>query len=128
MTMVSQEKNLDTPKSDFNKSRKLPFVETVNRLNRTGFAIIDEWIASLLLAGLPEHFLPTIMAFKHSGIKTTVDVIKSKLVDMEVSNPLTTDTSGAAFDTKNNHRNKNSKTKNGGRGMSASMSKWTEKI
>lgn len=58
-------------------------VETSQRLSGTGFAINDEWIGSLLLAGLPERFMPMIMAIEHSGIKITADSIKTKLLDME---------------------------------------------
>lgn len=58
-------------------------VETSQRLNGTGFAINDEWVGSLLLAGLPERFMPMIMAIEHSGIQITADSIKTKLLDME---------------------------------------------
>lgn len=70
-------------------------VETAQRLRGTGFAITDEWIGSLLLAGLPEMYSPMIMAIEHSGIQITTDAIKSKLIDLEVSFNL--DTGGAAF-------------------------------
>ncbi|CAK1542648.1 unnamed protein product [Leptosia nina] len=60
-------------------------VETSQRLSGTGFAINDEWVGSLLLAGLPERFMPMIMAIEHSGIQITADSIKSKLLDMEVA-------------------------------------------
>ena len=72
-------------------------VETAQRLKGTGFAITDEWIGSLLLAGLPEKFSPMIMAIEHSGIQITADGIKSKLLDMEVSTTTDTDSSSAAF-------------------------------
>lgn len=58
-------------------------IETGQKLCGTGFAINDEWIGSLLLAGLPEKFSPMIMAIEHSGIQVTTDAIKSKLLDME---------------------------------------------
>lgn len=58
-------------------------VETSQRLNNTGFKINDEWVGSLLLAGLPEKFAPMIMAIEHSGIEITADAIKTKLIDME---------------------------------------------
>lgn len=60
-------------------------VETSQRLKGTGFAISEEWVGSLLLAGLPERFMPMIMAIEHSGIQITTDAIKSKLLDMEVA-------------------------------------------
>lgn len=87
-------------------------VETAQRLKGTGFAITDEWIGSLLLAGLPEKYSPMIMAIEHSGIQITTDSIKSKLIDLEVS--LNLDTNGAAFaanrpysKTRHNTTNKN---------------------
>lgn len=58
-------------------------VETSQRLSGTGFEITDQWIGSLLLAGLPEKFTPMIMAIEHSGIAITADVIKTKLLDSE---------------------------------------------
>lgn len=57
-------------------------VETAQRLKGTGFEINDEWIGSLLLAGLPERFSPMIMAIEHSGLKISADSIKTKLLDM----------------------------------------------
>lgn len=57
-------------------------VETAQRLKGTGFEINEEWIGSLLLAGLPEKFAPMIMAIEHSGIAINSDVIKTKLLDM----------------------------------------------
>lgn len=58
-------------------------VETGQKLAGTGFNISDEWIGSLLLAGLTEKFSPMIMAIEHSGMHITTDAIKSKLLDME---------------------------------------------
>lgn len=56
------------------------------KLSSTGFEISDEWIGSLLLAGLPDKFSPMIMAIEHSGIPITTDAIKTKLLDMEEKN------------------------------------------
>lgn len=58
-------------------------VETAQKLKGTGFDISEEWIGSLLLAGLPNKFYPMIMAIEHSGIQITTDAIKTKLMDME---------------------------------------------
>lgn len=58
-------------------------VETSQRLSGTGFKINDEWVGSLMLAGLPERYMPMIMAIEHSGINITADSIKTKLLDME---------------------------------------------
>lgn len=87
-------------------------VETAQRLKGTGFAITDEWVGSLLLAGLPEKFSPMIMAVEHSGIQITTDAIKSKLIDMEVSWNSESETSGAAFAIKKRYSPSN---KNGGK-------------
>lgn len=51
-------------------------IETAQKLQGTGFKIDDEWIGSLLLAGLPEHFSPMIMAIEHSGIQITAGASK----------------------------------------------------
>lgn len=77
-------------------------VETSQKLRGTGFKIDEEWIGSLLLAGLPEKFSPMIMAIEHSGIAITSDGIKTKLLDMEVD----IGTSGSAFASKSNSRGK----------------------
>ena len=58
-------------------------VDTSQKLRRTGFNIDENWIGSLLLAGLPEKFAPMIMAVEHSGIDITTDSIKTKLLDMQ---------------------------------------------
>lgn len=60
-------------------------VETGQKLRGTGFNIDDQWIGSLLLAGLPEKFAPMIMAIEHSGIVISTDSIKTKLLDMETN-------------------------------------------
>ncbi|GBP40883.1 Retrovirus-related Pol polyprotein from transposon TNT 1-94 [Eumeta japonica] len=57
-------------------------IETAHKLNGTGFEINDQWIGSLMLAGLPEKFSPMIMAIEHSGINISADAIKTKLLDM----------------------------------------------
>ncbi|XP_045447465.1 uncharacterized protein LOC123655756 [Melitaea cinxia] len=57
-------------------------IETAQKLSGTGFIVNDEWIGCLLLAGLPEKYLPMIMAIEHSGIAITADVVKSKLIDL----------------------------------------------
>ena len=85
-------------------------VETGQKLSGTGFNISDEWIGSLLLAGLPDRFSPMIMAIEHSGIPITTDPIKTKLMDMEteVSEKRSDEISSAfASSQKWQHRNKN---------------------
>lgn len=83
-------------------------LETSQRLNNTGFKISDEWIGSLLLAGLPEKFEPMIMAVEHSGIELTADAIKSKLLDMEDGSEVGTSSTQSAFAAKGwQHKKKN---------------------
>lgn len=74
-------------------------IETGQKLCNTGFQLNDEWIGSLLLAGLPEKYAPMIMAIEHSGIQITTDAIKSKLLDMESENGMngTNDESNSAL-------------------------------
>ncbi|XP_048521115.1 uncharacterized protein LOC125503953 [Dendroctonus ponderosae] len=56
-------------------------IESAQRLRRTGFKMDDEWVGSLLLAGMPDKYSPMIMAIEHSGIDISADSIKSKLLD-----------------------------------------------
>lgn len=58
-------------------------VEAGQKLQGTGFNINDEWIGSIMLAGLSEKYMPMIMAIEHSGMIITTDAIKGKLMDME---------------------------------------------
>lgn len=56
-------------------------VETAQKLK--GVVQDKSWIGSLLLAGLPENFVPMIMVIDHSGISITIDTIKTNLLKME---------------------------------------------
>lgn len=76
-------------------------VDTAQRLDGTGFKVSDEWIGSLLLAGLPDKYSPMIMAIEHSGIAITADSIKTKLLDM-----VDDDKAGNAFIGKFNYTRK----------------------
>ncbi|XP_058828385.1 uncharacterized protein LOC131688230 [Topomyia yanbarensis] len=55
-------------------------VSTAHQLEGIGFPISEEWIGTLLLAGLPEEYRPMIMALENSGIAITGDAIKTKLL------------------------------------------------
>ncbi|XP_026475639.1 uncharacterized protein LOC113380719 [Ctenocephalides felis] len=77
-------------------------IETGQRLRGTGFNIDDEWIGSLLLAGLPEKFSPMIMAIEYSGIAITTDTIKTKLLD--IGNDVAVNNDESAFVAKQNGR------------------------
>lgn len=81
-------------------------IETAQKLTESGFTISDDWIGSLLLAGLSEKFTPMIMAIEHSGIPITADAIKTKLMDIKVDNNI-----DSAFVGKHFKRNKPLKSK-----------------
>lgn len=55
-------------------------ISTAHNLSSIGFKISDEWIGTLLLAGLPEKYKPMIMALENSGTKINGDSIKVKLL------------------------------------------------
>lgn len=55
-------------------------MSTANKLNGIGFVVNDEWIGTLLLAGLPDVYNLMIMEIESSGIKITGDAIKEKLL------------------------------------------------
>lgn len=91
-------------------------VDTAQKLKGTGFEINDEWIGSLLLAGLPEKYAPMIMAIEHSGMNISADAIKTKLLDMSADSEITK--SEGAFIAKSayhqNARHKSKEKANGG--------------
>lgn len=53
---------------------------TAHKLRGTEMQINDEWIGTLLLAGLSERYEPMIMAIESSGAKVSSDQIKTKLL------------------------------------------------
>lgn len=55
-----------------------------NRLSGIGFEIGDEWLASIMLAGLTEEYNPFIMSIEGSGMQISADMIKQKLLDSEI--------------------------------------------
>lgn len=55
-------------------------VTTAHKLNGIGLKISEEWIGTLLLAGLPEEYSPMIMGIESSGVSITGDSIKTKLL------------------------------------------------
>lgn len=55
-------------------------VSTAHQLRGVGFDISEEWVGTLLLAGLPEEYRPMIMALESSGTAITGDSIKTKLL------------------------------------------------
>lgn len=78
-------------------------VDTAQKLKGTGFEINDEWVGSLLLAGLPEKFSPMIMAIEHSGMMISADAIKTKLLDMSADVEVKSE---GAFIVRNSHQNR----------------------
>ncbi|GBP63981.1 Retrovirus-related Pol polyprotein from transposon TNT 1-94 [Eumeta japonica] len=58
---------------------------TAHKLRNIGFKVDDEWLGTLLLAGLPDEYKPMIMAIESSGVAITTDSIKTKLLQ-EVKN------------------------------------------
>lgn len=60
-------------------------ISSAQKLKGAGMVIDDEWVATLLLAGLSERYEPMIMAIESSGLKISSDQIKTKLLQ-EVRN------------------------------------------
>ncbi|GBP36996.1 Copia protein [Eumeta japonica] len=58
---------------------------TAHKLRNIGFKVDDEWLGTLLFAGLPDVYKPMIMAIESSGVAITADSIKTKLLQ-EVKN------------------------------------------
>lgn len=54
-------------------------MSTVHKLRNIGFKVDDEWLGTLLLSGLPEHYKPMILAIESSGI-ISANSVKSKLL------------------------------------------------
>lgn len=59
-------------------------MNTAHKLRNIGFDVNDEWLGTLMLAGLPDEYKPMIMGLESSGIKISADSVKSKLIQ-EVS-------------------------------------------
>lgn len=77
-------------------------LETSNKLHGIGFAVADEWLASILLAGLSDEFKPMIMAMESSGLNITADLVKSRLLE----NNYEKDPKNSAFLSKSQNKNK----------------------
>lgn len=58
---------------------------SAQKLGAIGMAVSDEWVGTILLAGLPEKYSPMIMAIESSGKEISGDFIKIKLLQ-EISN------------------------------------------
>lgn len=55
-------------------------MSTAHKLHNIGFNVDDEWLGTLLLAGLPDMYRPMIMAMESSGVKIFADSVKTKLL------------------------------------------------
>lgn len=55
-------------------------ITNAHKLAGAGMVINDEWIGTLLLAGLSSRYEPMIMAIESSGVKVSSDQIKTKLL------------------------------------------------
>ncbi len=59
---------------------------TANKLNGLGFTISDEMVSCILLARLPEKYKLMIMGLENSGLKISIDIGKTKILQ-EVVGP-----------------------------------------
>jgi len=55
-------------------------MSTAHKLRNINFVVGDEWLGTLLLAGLPDYYKPMIMALESSGVNITADFVKTKLL------------------------------------------------
>lgn len=61
-------------------------VSASNKLAGVGFPVNDEWLGSILLAGLTDEFKPFIMGLEANGAAITGDLIMAKLLDCRTGN------------------------------------------
>lgn len=64
-------------------------ITTAHKLRDAKMVLDDEWIGTLLLAGLSSRYEPMIMAVESSGIQISADVIKIKLLQEATSSTKT---------------------------------------
>lgn len=55
-------------------------MSTAYKLRNIGFEVGDEWLGTLMLAGLPDIYKPMIMGLESSSIKISSDFVKTKLL------------------------------------------------
>lgn len=86
-------------------------MSTAYKLRNIGFEVGDEWLGTLMLAGLPDNYKPMIMGLESSSIKISSDFVKTKLLqEVKV-------TESTAFLTKHRKSDTNSQnSKSKGRG------------
>lgn len=97
-------------------------ITTAHKLDGVGLSVSEEWVGTILLAGLSDEYKPMIMGIESSGVAITGDAIKTKILQ-DVKTEDTADTvafygrSGSKKLTKKksfNNKNGNSGNKNGG--------------
>ncbi|XP_015124956.1 uncharacterized protein LOC107046765, partial [Diachasma alloeum] len=71
-------------------------IGAAHKLRGVGFTVQEEWLGTLLLAGLSDEYKPMIMAIESSGLPITADSIKTKLLQ-EVKDPKENKTSQSAL-------------------------------
>ncbi|GBP25731.1 Retrovirus-related Pol polyprotein from transposon TNT 1-94 [Eumeta japonica] len=55
-------------------------MSSAHKLRNINFNVDDEWLGTLMLAGLPDSYKPMIMGIESSGVKISADLIKTKLL------------------------------------------------
>ncbi|GBP89948.1 Retrovirus-related Pol polyprotein from transposon TNT 1-94 [Eumeta japonica] len=70
--------NLETSTSVEDYVNKI--MSSAHKLRNIGFNVDDEWLGTLMLAGLPDEYKPMIMGIESSGVKISADLIKTKLL------------------------------------------------
>lgn len=89
--------NLETSTSIEDYVNKI--MSSAHKLRNIGFSVDDEWLGTLMLAGLPDEYKPMIMGIESSGVKICADLIKTKLLQ-EVK---ATSNNSALYTSKNTH-------------------------
>lgn len=93
----------------YRRLRVNKIMSTAHELRNIGFDVGDEWLGTLMLAGLPDNYKPMIMGLESSSIIISSDFIKTKLLQEVKVSEFT------AFFTKHrNTSNNNSKPKGKG--------------
>lgn len=69
--------------------------EKANQLTGIGFDLTDEWLVSILLAGLPADFKPLIMGLESTSQELTSDIVIAKLLESGDSNAEESEVAGA---------------------------------
>lgn len=85
-------------------------ITCAHKLRNIGFIVDDEWLGTLLLAGLPESYKPMIMAMESSGVKISTDLVKTKILQ-DVKN--TSDSAAFYSNHKGNMKYNNNNTPSG---------------